>query len=177
MTTSVVLPISLDSHRNFQSFFKAIEDKSVQSALLKGKDTDPAVKQLVQLAQDKKFLKLAEKVVNQLREQAKAKTQWAGTFAATETSAKAATPEKTVASALAIKNYVSTKYPDGLALLTEYGKLAQPTHIADDSVAAWTNVAAYAEALVNAAVYANVAIATNVAVAAAAVAVIAVVVA
>jgi hypothetical protein len=177
MTTSVVLPLSLDSHRNFQSFFKALEDKTIQSSLLKGKDTDPAVKELVRLAQDKKFLKLAEKVVNQLREQAKAKTDWAGTFAATSANMKAAGPEKTVESALAIKKYVSTKYPAGLALLSEYGKLAQPMHVAvDESVAAWTDVAAYAEALVNAAVYANVAIATNVAVAAAVVAVIAVVV-
>ncbi|GEM_PF-4588197 len=177
MTTSVVLPLSLDSHRNFQSFFKAIEDKSIQSKLLKDTATDPAVKQLVELARDKKFLKLTEGVVNQLRANAKAKTEWAGTFAAT--SARAATPssDKVIQGAQALKDYVAQKYPAGLALLSEYGKLAQPKSlVADDTVGVWTDVAAYAEALVNAAAYANVAVATNVAVAAEVAAVIAVVV-
>lgn len=177
MATSVVLPLSLDSHRNFQSFFKAIEDKSVQNSLLKDKTTDPAIKQLVELARDKKFLKLTEGVVNQLRANAKAKAEWAGTFSAT--SAKAVTPssDKVIQGAQAIKDYVSQKYPAGLSLLSEYGKLAQPKSlVADDTVGAWTDVAAYAEAIVNAAVYANVAVATNIAVAAEVAAVIAVVV-
>jgi hypothetical protein len=174
MPSSVILPLSLSSNRNFQAFFSAIEDVSLQDAILKDKSTNQGVREVISLVRDKRFLRQAEGLVNLMRAQTDASRHWEGSFAAQTKKTNTVEPEQITAGAQAIKEYIQKKYPEGVKLLSEYGKLAQPAHlVADDTVGAWTNVAAYAEALVNAAVYANVAVATSVVVAAAAAAVIA----
>ena len=178
MPLSVVLPLSLNSNRNFQAFFKALEDTSTQDHLLSVEGTDKAIKEIIMLSRDKRFLKQAESVVNMLQTLKTNSTQWSGTFESQSKINSEKSTDKIISAAQKIKSYAIKKYPDGMKLLSEYGRLAQPTHLAaDDTVGAWTNVAAYAEALVNAAVYANVAVATNVVLAAAVAAVIGVVVA
>ena len=174
MPSSVVLPLSLNSDRNFQAFFKAIEDPSIQDAILADQGVDPGVREIVCLARDEDFLKQAEALIGLMRTHRSVSTEWQGSFAAQEQKMATASSEQVVNDAEKIRNYVQTKYPEGVRLLSEYGKLAQPAHlITAGTVQAWTNVAAYAEALVNAAVYANVAVATHMVVAAAAAAVIA----
>jgi hypothetical protein len=165
-----------DTHRNFQAFFKGLEDKTAQDILLTDPNTDSAVKEIILLARDKKFLKKAENVVSLLKQQHAETNQWSGTFSEFAKAKNSDTSSTLKDTSDDIREYVLKKYPEGVKLLGDYGKLAQQENYMG-GVGAWTNVAAYAEALVNAAVYANVAIATNVAVAAAAVAVIAAVVA
>ena len=170
MANQVTLPLSLNTVRNFQSFFTGLEDGKVRAGLKAQPGLDKSVLQLLDLIEDKKFLKMASKVANHL-------------YQATPSTPTNFALDKPVATtpgidlhkeSASIRDYMESKYPDAVTLLRDYGKTAIASGFLPkaDTVGANVDVAANAEAVVNAAVWANVAVATQAVVAAAVVAVV-----
>lgn len=170
MANQVTLPLSLSTVRNYQSFFTGIEDAKVRAGLKSQPGLDKSIAQMIDLVEDKKFLKMASKVANHLYQSKPAAPM---TFALDKPVSTAPGIDLHKESQ-AIRDYIEAKYPDAVNLLKDYGKTALSSGAlpSADSVGANVDVAANAAAVVNAAVWANVAVATQAVVAAAVVAVV-----
>lgn len=167
---SLTLPINLNSNRNFQAFFTALEDGGVREGILKQKGVDAGVTQMVQLVTDKKFLSLANNVLKQF-DTFKSAAAFGGDIAKPP---PVGDTSKIEAAGAQVKDYLEKKYPAAFTLLKQYAETAKPRVINPRFTDVTLDVVANAEAVVNAAVYANAAAATNIIVAAEAIVVLAV---
>lgn len=178
------LPLNLDTERSFETFLTGIEDERVRKGLLQQTELPEGVRQVVELVQDEEFLQRAQDLVHKLNRfqevsqirlnELRLAPPQVSTNAASDPSAQIAQLNDDMKTGgHQLHDYLKTKYPVGMELLTRYGEVATPRAVPMAATATpW--VAANAGAVVNAAVWANVAVATQAVVAAAAVAVAAV---
>eukprot|EP00475_Leptophrys_vorax_P044620 TRINITY_DN9009_c0_g2_i1.p1 TRINITY_DN9009_c0_g2~~TRINITY_DN9009_c0_g2_i1.p1 ORF type:complete len:194 (+),score=4.16 TRINITY_DN9009_c0_g2_i1:56-583(+) len=173
--SSIQLPLTLDSTRNFQAFLSGLEDQKVRHGIRAQKNVDARVAQVVDLVEDPDVLQKAGAIVSELQ---KLQGQAASITVLAPPAAQPAAARMAAikASGQDLHDFLVKKYPQGLELLREYGEMAYPEMALNGTIGVTVSIAANAGAVVNAAVWANVAVATQAVVAAAAVAVVAVVV-
>jgi hypothetical protein len=176
-----MLPLSLDSHVQFEAFARALGDPALRAALLADTRLPIGPRQLVTMLNDPAFITTTTTVLTRFDD-------WA----------HGATDEARLRDHVTdLRSYVTTTYPEALAALTTYAKSAYPHYQikvedlkqridairggnapcmqiaptdrpnpeAEGWFAAWTCVMATVGAVVNAGVYSNVVVAVMVAVA------------
>jgi hypothetical protein len=164
-----LLPLKLDNRRNIEALFIGLEDERIRGALATQRGVPDEVKQLICLVEDEKFLSMASDVIEKIRRLDRGRPKSGKlNLKPPKRGPEPKDLREIRAEASVATEYITQRYPQGVALLRRFGESAFGSQV---TLQAWfavnLDVAANAEALVNAAAYTNVAVATFVFVAAA----------
>lgn len=156
-------PINLNTKSGLDAFFNAI-DNPADRAAINTASLGPGPKQVIEMVNDPEFTGVAVPLGKKILAHRRA-------VAIGQATPSVEFTNEVKSEAQQLADLITTKYPDGMALLKQYGALQEPILMAGDT-SATVSAVANVGAVVNAAVYANVAAATSVVVAAAAVVVV-----